>query len=157
LIILDEPFSGLDATTVQLFTTALVEASRSGTTILFSSHILEQAEKICHSLCLIHRGTTVLEGKMEEIKRRESTNLIEIEFGGDRNLLHQLPGVQEVRDWGRVATLLLDPGTDPQSILEAIIHQGRVHRFGIREPSLNDIFLSTVGAESPSDPEPEDA
>ncbi len=62
LIILDEPFSGLDATTVQLFTTALVEASRSGTTILFSSHILEQAEKICHSLCLIHRGTTVLEG-----------------------------------------------------------------------------------------------
>ena len=150
LVILDEPFAGLDPVNAQVVKDAVLELTRRGVTILFSTHIMEQAEKLCDELCIIARGRKLVEGALSDIKRTRSGHHLIIGFDGsagaaapvfaDRGL------VNRVDDYGQYAELELAPGADPQQVLQRLVASGaRLSRFELQEPSLNKIFIDLVG------------
>jgi ABC-2 type transport system ATP-binding protein len=145
LLILDEPFSGMDPVNQNLFKDLLLELNRSGVTIVFSTHQMDTAERICQSIVLIHRGRVVLEGPLGEVKGRFGTNAVRFEVDGDASFLRAMPGVVQSDDYGRALELRLTPGTDPQALLHAAIERVRVLRFEIVAPTLHAIFLEQVG------------
>ncbi len=153
LLILDEPFSGFDPVNTQLMKDVVVELARAGTTVLFSTHIMEQAEKLCDSVCIIARGEKVLDGRLAEVKREHGGRhvIVAVEEGtasverviGDASL------VARADDYGQYAELELATGADPQRVLEGLMAVGaRVSRFEIAEPTLNKIFIDLVGPEA---------
>ena len=144
LLILDEPFSGLDPVSVKHLKDIIIELKQQGKTIIFSTHQMEQVEQICDEICLIHNSTGVLRGSISQIKRSFGTNNVIIDFEGPDSFL----GNGVVRDVNRYPTyteVMLKEGADSQELLKRAIAVGaRVHRFEEVEPSLNDIFISTV-------------
>ena len=145
LLILDEPFAGMDPVNQNMFKDLLLELNRSGVTIVFSTHQMDTAEKICHAIVLIHRGRVVLSGGLGEVKGRFGRNSVAFEVDGDASFLHAMPGVVQVDDYGRSVELRLAPGTDPQALLRAAVERVRVLRFEVVAPTLHTIFLEQVG------------
>ncbi len=141
LLILDELFSGLDPLNTELMKNVLLDLKRAGTTILFSTHVMEQAEKLCDNLCMISRGQKVIDGKLTDIKARFGKNAVQIEIDGDGSFVSSIPGVASVTDFNRYLELRLAPGANHDSILRALIEKVSVRRFAIVEPSLYDIFI----------------
>ncbi|MBK7141391.1 MAG: ATP-binding cassette domain-containing protein [bacterium] len=141
LLILDELFSGLDPLNTELIKNIILDLKRAGTTILFSTHVMEQAEKLCDNLCMISRGQKVIDGKLTDIKARFGKNAVQIEIDGDGSFVGSIPGVAAVSDFNRYMELRLAQGADPSNILRAIIEKVSVRRFAIVEPSLYDIFI----------------
>lgn len=153
LLILDEPFSGLDPVNSQVMKDTVIELARTGTTILFSTHIMEQAEKLCDSVCIIARGEKVLDGPLAQVKREHGGRhvIVAVERGGaevDRALTDRTL-VAKAHNYGQYAELELADGADPQNLLMALIGAGaRLTRFEITEPTLNQIFIDMVGADA---------
>ncbi|MCH7875672.1 MAG: ATP-binding cassette domain-containing protein [Gemmatimonadetes bacterium] len=152
LVILDEPFAGLDPVNTQVIKDIVVELSKSGTTILFSTHIMQQAEKLCDAVCIIARGQKVLDGGLAEVKRTHGGRhvVIALEPGGsvDR-VLRDRTLVLQANDYGNYAEVELVDGVDPQRLLHGLIEAGaRLTRFEVAEPSLEKIFIDKVGAEA---------
>ncbi len=145
LLILDEPFSGLDPVNANQLKDLFLEVNRSGTTIIFSTHMMESAEKLCRSICLISKGRVVLEGPLAEVKRKHGRNNVLLEFEGDGTFIKTLPGVRTVDDYGAYVEVALADGTDPQSVLKAAVDRLTVRRFEIVEPTLHNIFLTLAG------------
>lgn len=141
LLILDELFSGLDPLNTELIKNIILDLKRAGTTILFSTHVMEQAEKLCDNLCMISRGQKVIDGKLADIKARFGKNAVQIEIDGDGSFVSSIPGVAAVSDFNRYMELRLATGANPDSILRALIDKVSVRRFAIVEPSLYDIFI----------------
>lgn len=141
LLILDELFSGLDPLNTELMKNVLLDLKRAGTTILFSTHVMEQAEKLCDNLCMISRGQKVIDGKLTDIKARFGKNAVQIEIDGDGSFVSSIPGVAGVTDFNRYLELRLAHGANPDTILRALIEKVSVRRFAIVEPSLYDIFI----------------
>jgi ABC-2 type transport system ATP-binding protein len=149
LLILDEPFSGLDPVNVQVMKDTVVEMSRKGTTILFSTHIMEQAEKLCDAICIIARGATVVDGPLADVKRRHGGShlIVAAERSpaldavlGDRHL------VSRADNYGNYAELELAHGATAQQVLESLVRNGvMVNRFEIAEPTLHKIFIDLAG------------
>ncbi len=145
LVVLDEPFSGLDPVNTRLAKDILAELVRSGRTVVMSTHQMFQVEALCHRIALIDRGSTVLYGSVDEIKRGFAGNAVLVHGQGD---FAGVPGVVEARrengDW----RLSLAAGTDPQAVFRALgdLPHARIERFAIAEPSLDDIFVSVVGS-----------
>jgi ABC-2 type transport system ATP-binding protein len=148
LLVLDEPFSGMDPVNQNVFKDLVLELHRNGSTIVFSTHQMEMAEKMCSSLAMIHRGRLVLNGALHEIKRRFGSNAVLLGFDGDGSFLRDLPGVLHLDEYGGHVELRLDPEADPRSILAAASAALRVHRFERVTPSLHSIFLEQVAAPS---------
>jgi len=146
ILILDEPTSGLDPVAADLMRGLLLERRRAGSTIVLSSHQMDTVERLCDSISLINRGEKLLEGEVAEVKRQHGKNTVLLAFEGDGAFLAGLPGVVEVRDFGRHVELRLGEGCDPQSLLQQATQRLRVSRFEIVEPSLHAIFLERVGA-----------
>jgi ABC-2 type transport system ATP-binding protein len=144
LIIMDEPFSGLDPVNAQLLETTLLELRNQGKAIVFSTHRMDQVEKLCDSICLINQGKAVLQGKMREIKSRYERNRVHIEFEGDDSFL-QHPSVLESRIFNGYAEIKLRDGADSQALLAVAASKARIYRFELVEPSLEEIFIQTVG------------
>jgi ABC-2 type transport system ATP-binding protein len=144
LVILDEPFSGLDPVNVELLREVILDRKRRGSTVIFCTHVMEQAEQICDAIVLFHRGKKVLDGLLSAIKAGEQKGLL-LDYDGDGGFLAAIPGVRRVNDAGKQAELFLEDGVDPQSVLRAIVEHVRVRRFDIREPSLHEIFVRAVG------------
>jgi ABC-2 type transport system ATP-binding protein len=144
LIIMDEPFSGLDPVNTVLLEEALVEQKRAGKAILFSTHRMDQVEKLCDSICLIDNGKAVLQGTMREIKSRYPKNRVAVQYEGTINLAAE-PSVASVEHSAGAAELELKPGADAQQLLESLVSKVRLSRFEVREPSLNEIFIQMVG------------
>jgi ABC-2 type transport system ATP-binding protein len=144
LMILDEPFTGLDPINTQLLKDIVMEMKSEGRTIVLSTHLMDQVEKLCESICLINRGRTVLEGDLAEIKMRFSKNVLTIRYRGDHRILESHPGVERVSTFGQELSVSLKEGADPNEILRAAVENGRVDRFEIGEMSLHDIFISQV-------------
>jgi ABC-2 type transport system ATP-binding protein len=153
LVILDEPFAGLDPVNSQLMKDTVLELARDGTTILFSTHIMEQAEKLCDSVCIIARGEKVLDGALADVKRtRGGRNVVvAVEQAtpsldgvlGDRSL------VVRADSYGQYAEVELAANADAQQLLQRLIAAGaRIVRFEIAEPSLHKIFIDAVGPEA---------
>jgi len=143
LIVVDEPFSGLDPVNTRLVKQIIEEQRQAGKTILMSTHQMYQVEALCNRIVLIHRGRTVLYGEVDQIKRDSGGNAIEIEGLGE---LPEIPGVLESRRRNGTWHLSLAAGTDTQVVFRSLAeHPGfRVERFEIAEPSLDDIFVSVV-------------
>jgi ABC-2 type transport system ATP-binding protein len=153
LVILDEPFSGLDPVNAQVMKDTVLELRRGGKTILFSTHIMEQAEKLCDQLCIIARGRKLVDGALSDIKRTHSGHHLVIGFDGSAGAARQVFAekglVKKVDDYGQYAELELAPAADAQQILERLVASGaRLSRFELMEPSLNKIFIDLVGPEA---------
>jgi ABC-2 type transport system ATP-binding protein len=145
LVVLDEPFSGLDPVNQILFKNILLELKQRDKAIVFSTHQMEQAEKLSDTLCLINKGRVVLGGTVRDIKKRYGKNTLHIEFDGDGKLLERLPGVQRAIMYENSAELELEPGARTQDLLPLINEQVELRRFEFLEPSLQAIFIETVG------------
>jgi ABC-2 type transport system ATP-binding protein len=151
LVVLDEPFSGLDPVNIELVRQTVLELKQRGRTVVFSTHIMEQAEQICDRLVLINRGRKVLEGSLAEVKRNSERSVI-IDYEGDGSMLQRLPGIVRINDAGQHAELTLGPDTDPQAVLAALVGRLRLRRFDTREPSLHEIFVRAVTEERYAQP-----
>jgi ABC-2 type transport system ATP-binding protein len=143
LIIMDEPFSGLDPVNAVLLMDTLVDLRKQGRTILFSTHRMDQVEKLCDNICLIHNSHLVLSGSMREIKSRYPVNRVLINFTGDDSFLHH-PTIHSAKNYGGHAEIRLKEGADAQALLAAAIVKARVTRFEVMEPTLEEIFIEKV-------------
>lgn len=143
LIVVDEPFSGLDPVNTRLVQEIILEQCRAGKTIIMSTHQMHQVETMCSRIVLIDHGQTVLYGNVDEIKRRFAGNAVIVEGQGD---FAHVPGVLQVREQNGGWHLALAPATSPQEIFRSLASrpETRVDRFEIAEASLDDIFISVV-------------
>jgi ABC-2 type transport system ATP-binding protein len=148
LIILDEPQSGLDPVNIVLVRNLLHDLRREGKTILLSTHMMAEAEKMADEIILIHRGQVVLEGTLDHVRSSFGRNTLHLDFDGDGEFLAQLPQVRNATVLANSAELSLTDGADPQQILEAAMPRLRIRRFEVMSPSLEEIFISKVGAET---------
>jgi ABC-2 type transport system ATP-binding protein len=146
LLILDEPTSGLDPVNVVLVRSILKELRAKGRTILLSTHMMAEAEKLVDEIVLIHLGKTVLSGDLEQVRASFGKNTVHLTFEGDGAFLAGLPEVAQARVDTNIAELRLAPGADPQRILAAAIPTLRLSRFEVAAPSLEEIFIDRVGA-----------
>jgi ABC-2 type transport system ATP-binding protein len=147
LIIMDEPFSGLDPVNAVLLERTLIELKESGKAVLFSTHRMDQVEKLCDSICLIDRGQAVLAGKMREIKSRYERNRVIVEFEGSPDFLLS-PEVAEARNFSGHAEIRLREHGDAQKLLKEASALATIYRFELVEPSLEEIFIQTVGGKA---------
>ncbi|HWW74555.1 MAG TPA: DUF4162 domain-containing protein, partial [Pyrinomonadaceae bacterium] len=147
LLILDEPFSGLDPVNVELLKDLVLELKAAGKTIIFSTHQMEVAERICDDICLINRSRKVLDGSMREVKSGFGRNSVALRFEGEGgDVLEDKALVASVERHSDYAEALLAPGADAQELLRRLLAAGaRVTRFELVEPSLHDIFIEKVG------------
>jgi ABC-2 type transport system ATP-binding protein len=146
LLILDEPFSGLDPINQEVLEEIVREFQARGTTILFSTHLMDHAERLCERVCLIARGKKVLDSDLKELKRQERKGLVAVEFQGDDRWLRG-PEVEEIREMEDGIHLLLKEGADHQDILRRGVQAGvRIDRFDLVEPRLHEIFVRHAGA-----------
>jgi ABC-2 type transport system ATP-binding protein len=144
LIIMDEPFAGLDPVNATLLQDTLLDLKKAGRAILFSTHRMDQAEKLCDEICLIHRGKAVLSGRMRELKSRYERNRVIIDFEGDHGFLSH-EAIAEHREYpGHVEIRLKEHG-DAQALLRTAEQHAQIYRFELVEPSLEEIFIQTVG------------
>ena len=153
LLILDEPFSGLDPINQQVLRDIIVHLSRSGATIIFSTHQMDVAEKICDHVCIIARGQKVLDGGLAEVKRVHGGTHVAVAFEDTAASAEAMRAVGDLvaaaDDAGVFAELKLKEGVDPQIVLERLMATGvRIRRFERIEPSLNRIFLDKAGPEA---------
>ncbi|MFC4388655.1 ABC transporter ATP-binding protein [Gracilibacillus marinus] len=145
LLILDEPFSGLDPVNVELLKEAVVELKENGTTIVFSSHRMEHVEQLCESLCMLKDGNRILHGNISEIKRSFGKKNLRIETDFDLTFVNDLPGVVKTERYSGGILCQIENEEISQSILHALIGKGFIRKFEIDEPSLNDIFIEKAG------------
>ncbi len=144
LIVMDEPFSGLDpANTVEL-KDALLELKKTGKTILLSTHRMDQAERLCDSICLINYGRAVLQGDLSRIKAGYGKRHVQIKYEGDSSFLREPRLVQSFNDYGNYVEVRLAPGADPQDLLQLASAHARLSKFELEEPSLEEIFIDAV-------------
>jgi ABC-2 type transport system ATP-binding protein len=148
LLILDEPFTGLDPLNATLIKDIMLELRAQGSTIILSTHRMEQVEMMCDAICLINRGRSVLAGDLRAIKQSYGKNTVRIEYSGDGNFLDLPQLVEKLNHFGAVVEAKLRPGADPQEILKAALARGvRLSRFELVEPPLHDIFIEKVSEE----------
>lgn len=151
LIILDEPFSGLDPVNTKLLKDIMLEMKNEGKTIIFSTHRMEQVEMISDNICLINKAEMVLEGNLTQIKKRYGKNTVVLDYDGDASFIEALPGVEKIDDYGKFMEIKMKERSDPQEILEKSVGKIRINKFEVREPSLNAIFIDKVGETNAQD------
>jgi ABC-2 type transport system ATP-binding protein len=144
LIIMDEPFSGLDPVNATLLQDTLIDLKKAGKAILFSTHRMDQVEKLCDAICLINGGKAVLSGGMREIKSRYERNRVLLNYQGDNAFL-QHAAIEEYKDYGGQVEIKLKPHADAQSLLREATQRAAIYKFELVEPSLEEIFIQTVG------------
>lgn len=145
LVILDEPFSGLDPANAVALKDVMLELAKNGKTILFSTHRMDSAERLCQSICLINHGQIVLQGDLGEVKASYGRNNVQIKYEGDASFLHDKRLVQSFNDYGNYVETRLAPGADSQELLQLAASRAKLTKFELMEPSLEEIFLERVG------------
>ncbi|HZU23648.1 MAG TPA: ATP-binding cassette domain-containing protein [Terriglobales bacterium] len=144
-VIMDEPFYGLDPVNATILKDVLLEQKKAGRTILFSTHRMDQVEKLCDSMCLVNHGKPVLQGGVSEVKARWGKRNVQIDYEGDASFLRSSPLLEVFNDYGNHVEVRLKPAADPQDLLREAMQRVRVNRFELMEPSLEEIFIETVG------------
>ncbi len=145
LLILDEPFTGLDPVNATLIKDIMLELREKGATIILSTHRMEQVEMMCDAICLVNHGHSVLAGDLRAIKKSYGKNTVRIEYTGDDDFLDRPDLVEKLNHFGAMVEAKLRPGADPQEILKAAVARGvRLTRFELVEPPLHDIFIEKV-------------
>jgi len=151
LVILDEPFSGLDPVNADILREAVLDLRRRGATVIFSTHDMTVAEKMCDFIFMIYKGNKVLDGTLDSIQNLYGQDTVRIRVEGYGFDARTLPGVERLNDFGRLQELRMSPGTTPESLLADLMRRGRVMHFELTRPSLHDIFVRIAS------PEPEDS
>lgn len=146
LVLLDEPFSGLDPVNAVGLKDAVLELKRNGTTVIFSTHDMSVAEKMCDAIFMIFKGKKVLDGTLESIQNAygEDTIRVQTNYAG----LNQIQGIKSVSDFGKWQEIRMNTNANPQSILRELHNKAEVRHFEIAKPSLQDIFMRIVGQEN---------
>ena len=147
LIVMDEPFSGLDPVNAKLLEKTLLELKDQGKAIVFSTHRMDQVEKLCDSICLIDHGVAVLAGRMREIKSRYERNHVVVEFEGSAEFLNSAE-IAEAKNFSGHAEIRLKPRGNAQQLLQEASAAATIYRYELVEPSLEEIFIWTVGGKA---------
>lgn len=147
LIILDEPFSGLDPVNADMMKDIILELQQKGATIIFSTHDMAMAERMCDYIFMIHKGKKVLDGTLENIQDTYGNDTLRIQSENGANALSGLKGIEHVNNFGKVQEIRLEAGTDPQVLLAELLKRSRIFKFEITKPSLNDIFIRIASPE----------
>jgi len=145
LLILDEPFSGLDPVNVEMLKEAVLSLKEEGATIVFSSHRMEHVEEMCEHLCILHKGSPVVHGSLKEIKRSFGKKNLVIHADFPLDFLKNYPGVVRSKPTMEGIHLQIEGEYIAEKILKEIVNQGFIRKFALEEPSLNDIFIEKVG------------
>jgi ABC-2 type transport system ATP-binding protein len=145
LVVLDEPFSGLDPVNMEALKDAILDLRKRGTTVLFSTHDMEVAERMCDTIFMIYKGKKVLDGTLESIQAEYGLDTIRVRTSNGDGMPDNLPGVLHVNDYGREKELRLRRGADPQALLHALSGRVPLERFEVVRPSLHDIFVRIAG------------
>jgi ABC-2 type transport system ATP-binding protein len=151
ILVMDEPFSGLDPVNANVLKEAFLEMHRRGKTIIFSTHQLEQAEELCQDIVIINKGQPVVQGGVREVKRQYGRNVVLLKLDNDAEApwLEQVPGVQVTKRREDYIEMHIQANFNPNLIVEAALqHGGSISRFELVEPSLTDIFIEKVSAAS---------
>ena len=144
LLILDEPFSGLDPVNIELVKDIILEKKREGVTIIFSTHLMEYAEMIVDSVVMINQGRKVLDGTLSDLKSHFGKKFLRVDYEGDSSFVAGLPGVHSVRDFGRQMEIELDDLSSKDRLLRELLERVTLHGFQVTEPSLQHIFIQKV-------------
>jgi ABC-2 type transport system ATP-binding protein len=143
LVILDEPFGGLDPVNTELLKRMFIDLRNRGKAVILSTHQMNQVEELCDRILMIDGGRSVLYGNLTELKSRYSSHSVILDFEGE---LGQIPGVTGQRTSKEYVELVLDGNTTPKQVLERLVGAGiTINRFEVATPSLNEIFLEVVG------------
>jgi ABC-2 type transport system ATP-binding protein len=151
LLILDEPFTGLDPVSADSIRGAILEMRKRGCTIILSTHDMGVAESLCDSIFMIFRGKKVLDGSLACIQSSYGSDTIRVEVEGGAPVLSELTGIERIKDLGQVQELRMAEGCDPQQVLHTLAARARISTFSVVKPSLHDIFVRIAG------PQPEEA
>ncbi len=150
LLILDEPFTGLDPVSADSIRGAILEMRKRGCTVILSTHDMTVAESLCDSIFMIFRGRKVLDGTLASIQSGYGSDTIRVEVAGGVSALGELPGIEKIKDLGQLQELHMAPGCDSQLVLRTVAARGRISSFSVVKPSLHDIFVRIAG------PQPEE-
>jgi len=148
LLILDEPFSGLDPVNMELLKDIIVSLRDNGTTVLFSTHDMGVAERMCDMVCMIFRSNKVLDGPLEVVQQQYGEDTIRVRVADRFIALDEIPGVERVNDYGRYQELRVKPECDSRQILEYLSARTTVDYFERARPSLHDIFVRVAGPQA---------
>jgi len=156
LILLDEPFSGLDPVNAEVLREAVLGLRRQGATVIFSTHDMDVAQRMCDRIFMIHRGRKVLDGTLEEIQDQYGSDVIRLRLeangSASQAALHEqlgrIAGVERVTDFGRLQELRIARGADAQQVLASLMQMGPVRHFELARPSLHDIFVRIARPEA---------
>lgn len=156
LVILDEPFSGLDPLSTREIKESILELKRAGSTVLLSTHLMEQAQTLCDRILMLNKGKRVLYGTVDEIRRDYGKNSLYVELAGristDKSCLdsiRKIPGIIKITEHEKLIEIFPEEGTDLQVLLERIVRKAEIKRFEQAIPSLNEIFISIVENDTP--------
>jgi ABC-2 type transport system ATP-binding protein len=152
LVLLDEPFSGLDPVNAEVLRKEVLDLRREGATVIFSTHDMGMAEKMCDSIFMIYKGRKVLDGSLDEIRSTYGSDTVRVRLELNGTPLDDLPSVLKVTDFGHWKDLRLKQGADSQQVLTALMARGRVCHFELAQPSLEDIFIRIAGPEAGEGP-----
>ncbi len=148
LLILDEPFSGFDPINTELLKSIILDLKKQGTSIILSTHIMEQAEQMCDDICLINNGQIILRGSIRDIKGDFSKDTVILEFDGSDDFLNELSGLKIINKTTNRLEFRFNPNElDAKTILTTIMKYCNVYKFEIKEPSLHEIFIDVVSTE----------
>lgn len=144
LLILDEPFMGLDPINTDIVKDIMLEMKNNGTTIIFSTHLMENAERLCEEILLINQGVNILHGKLSEIKKNFGRKNVHIEFEGSDAFLKNSDQIKKYDNYGNFAEIQLNEKADTQKLLQEAMNSATIRKFEIVEPSLHEVFVETV-------------
>jgi ABC-2 type transport system ATP-binding protein len=144
LLILDEPFAGLDPINLDLLKEIMTGFRDTGKTVIFSTHMMEHAEKLCDYILLINGGKKVIDGTLDQIRSEYDTNIVSVILEGDTGFLKELRMIDSIKKAGKRLEIVLKDGSDHQELLQAVIKRTRVNAFEVKVPSLHEIFVHLV-------------
>jgi len=148
LLILDEPFSGLDPINIELVKDLILEMKREGVTIIFSTHLMDYAEKIVDSIVMISKGKKVLDGILSDVKSKYGKKFIKINYEGNGEFVSSLKYIKGFKDYGKEMEIELNDIKDKDKLLKDLMSKVSLNSFTLSEPSLNNIFIRNASGES---------
>ena len=153
IIILDEPFSGLDPINAEVIKAAILELQSQGSTIIFSTHDMHMAQRMCDYIFMIYKGEKVLDGTLKSIQDKYGTDTIHLQTETGVKALEGIEGIEKINDYGQMQEIRIKQDTDSQQILSSLLKKTRITKFEITQPSLHDIFIRIARPETKEEPQ----